>query len=329
MEKKPIEIIRNYAKPKKLGRHHCLLCVTGDNKGTTYIIKNKRVVMGRGDSADIKVLDSKCSREHLELVFNNGKYILTDLQSQNGTIVNDLKVTQHILKESDKVIIGKTVFSYKIIERKEENDLALVEYDEDEDDEDDYEDEEEETKLKKKSKKKEGGNRLVIYTVVLGALAFVFLDDSGGKPKKKTAPQKKPKKELVTFANTNNLDIDDDLKEKVKAYVHQGRREMREQNFFRAIEQFNMALILYPQSGEVNFLLNKTKQQLDDHIKSIFTKANREAESFKYEESIKQYCAVLLYLKEYPDDERYKDAKKNIEFLEEKLGIEKGESKCY
>jgi pSer/pThr/pTyr-binding forkhead associated (FHA) protein len=325
VEKKPVEIIRNYEKPKKLGKHHCLLCMTGDNKGTTYIIKNKRVVLGRGDTADIKVLDGKCSREHLELVYNNGKYILTDLKSQNGTVVNDLKVTQHILKDSDKVIIGKTVFSYKIIERVEEKaDLELVEYEEEEEEE---EEEETKTKSSKKGNKQEGNKRILIYGIALLVLAFVFLDD--GTSNKKPPPKKKEKKELAQFYTGAKDDLDEDLREKVMAYIHQGRREMREQNYFRAIEQFNMALILHPTSGEVNFLLNKTKQQLDDHIKSIFTKANREAESFKYEESIKQYCAVLLYLQEYPDDERFKDAKKNIEFLEEKLGLEQGESKCY
>lgn len=318
-EKNAIEIIKNYEKPKKLGRHHCLLCMTGENKGTTYIVKNKRVVMGRGDSVDIKVMDSKCSREHLELVFNNGKYILTDLESQNGTIVNDLKVSQHILRDSDKVIIGKTVFSYKVIERTEdENQLALV-------DEDDVEDDEDETTTKPKEKTK--SKRFLIYVLVGVAVAFLLPHEQKAPPKK--APAKKQKNELVAFQRGEREKLEDDLRDKVEAYIHQGRREMREQNYFRALEQFNMALILHPTSGEVNFLLNKTKQQLDEHIKSIFTKANREAESFKYEEAIKQYCAILLYLQEYPDDERFKDAKRNIEFLEEKLGIETGESKCY
>ena len=132
-----VKLIRNMLPPEEVGLHYRLLCMTGKNKGSSYYLTGNRVIMGRGETADIQVLDIKSSREHAELILNNGRYIVTDLASQNGLIINDLKITQHSLIDGDKIIIGATVYKFNRfdIQAKE---LALVD-DEDEDDEDEDE----------------------------------------------------------------------------------------------------------------------------------------------------------------------------------------------
>ena len=102
---KAVKIVNNFRAPKKIGVHHRLLCLTGNNKGVSYYISGKRVVLGRSGEVDVQVLDEKASREHAEIVNINGDFILTDLKSQNGTIVEDLKITQHKLSNGDKIII--------------------------------------------------------------------------------------------------------------------------------------------------------------------------------------------------------------------------------
>ena len=107
--------------PTEAGQYHRFLCMTGESKGTSFILIGARIVAGRGKNVDIQINDTKASREHFELAKIKESYVLTDLKSQNGTIVNDLKVTQHRLSDHDAVIVGKTIFKYSLLTVLEKN----------------------------------------------------------------------------------------------------------------------------------------------------------------------------------------------------------------
>ena len=93
-----VKISKKLEAPTDAGKHFRLLCLTGKNKGVAYFMTGKRLVMGRHENCDIQILDTKSSREHAELTRVGDKFVLTDLGSQNGIIVNDLKVNQHTLQ---------------------------------------------------------------------------------------------------------------------------------------------------------------------------------------------------------------------------------------
>ena len=57
-----IRLTRDLKMPEAVGTHYRVLCMTGKNKGLVYYLKGKRFVLGRTESADIQVLDTKCSR---------------------------------------------------------------------------------------------------------------------------------------------------------------------------------------------------------------------------------------------------------------------------
>jgi pSer/pThr/pTyr-binding forkhead associated (FHA) protein len=137
MKANSIKIVKTLSPPSEAGTHYRLVCMTGKNKGLSYYINKDRVILGRSDNADVQVLDTKSSREHVELVKISDGYVLTDLGSQNGVVVNDLKVTQHNLVDGDRIIIGATVFKFNkiVVERKFEIVEAEDEEDDDEDDE--------------------------------------------------------------------------------------------------------------------------------------------------------------------------------------------------
>ena len=122
---KAVKVVNNFRALKKIGVHHRLLCLTGGNKGVSYYISGRRVVLGRSDKVDVQVLDEKASREHAEIVNINGDFILTDLKSQNGTVVEDLKITQHKLSSGDKIIIGATVLKFEIFNIESEYKLEV------------------------------------------------------------------------------------------------------------------------------------------------------------------------------------------------------------
>ena len=125
-----VKVVKGFKVPSKVGRYYRLLCLTGKNKGTSYFLQSSRIVLGRSDKADIMIADTKSSREHAELTFLKDEYIITDLSSQNGVVVNDLKILQHQLNNGDKIIIGQTVYKYDLIENKKPN-LSLVSVEDD------------------------------------------------------------------------------------------------------------------------------------------------------------------------------------------------------
>lgn len=332
MKNQNIRLTRDLKKPEAVGIHYRVLCMTGKNKGLVYYLRGKRLVLGRTDSADIQVLDTKSSREHAELTKFSDTYIVTDLGSQNGIIVNDLKVSQHQLSDGDKIIIGQTVFKFNIIEV--ENELEVID-EEDDDEEDDEEYEEEQSPKKSKSSKKKDAEaakkKKLIYGLVGIGLLFVFLDDGEVKkePPKKTKVIEREDKSLASDLKKRNQNYDKETEEKIGTILHRGFRELREKNYIRAIEEFSLALILSPNHGRASAYLEKSKMLLDEEVKSQFNKAKREIDSLKFKKAVRIYCSILRYLQERPEDERYVRAEKEIKVIVEEQGLRADEVKCF
>lgn len=322
MAEKRVQIVRDFKAPVKAGTHFRLICMTGENKGLTYYINAKRIVMGRSDKADIQVLDTKSSREHVELKRVGNTFVATDLGSQNGIVVNDLKVTQHQLAPNDSLIIGQTVYKYSVVNIASLE--AVIESTEDDDDDED----EEEIKPKKKSSKL----RLILIAVILIGGAMVLMDDSPEPSKKKKIKRNDISDVSDTLSRqlrAQQKEMDKDLEVKLSTIIHRGLREYREGNYYRAMTEFNMALVLSPKHGNASFYLQKTKQKLDEEIEANFLKAKREVDAIKYREAIVSYCTIIRLLGNNISDQRSKDALDRIEEIEEKIGLDKGEIKCF
>ena len=60
--------------------------------------------------------DINASRRHAELILNaQGLWVITDLRSMNGTIVNGVSVASQPLYPGDVVTIGKTEFEFALV----------------------------------------------------------------------------------------------------------------------------------------------------------------------------------------------------------------------
>jgi two-component system cell cycle response regulator len=93
-----------------------LLVLAGSNVGAMYKIEQERLVMGRGDRVDIRMVDEGLSREHARLLKESGRFVLEDLGSTNGTYCNGERVTRRALAEGDKILLGQTTilkFTYQ------------------------------------------------------------------------------------------------------------------------------------------------------------------------------------------------------------------------
>src|SRR5580698_5110987 len=66
--------------------------------------------VGRVQGNDLMLAKGNVSKHHARLLFRDGRFIVTDLKSTNGTYVNGRKIAQAtIVREGDKIYIGDFV----------------------------------------------------------------------------------------------------------------------------------------------------------------------------------------------------------------------------
>ena len=61
----------------------------------------------------MRLPDAKVSREHCLIEQLEGQYIIIDLQSANGTIVNGERVRKTVLQNSDFLRLGFTLLKFE------------------------------------------------------------------------------------------------------------------------------------------------------------------------------------------------------------------------
>lgn len=285
--------------------------LTGEDKGRTFLLKREgRTVLGRGKICDIILHDTKSSREHAEIVFVNGQYVITDLKSQNGIMVNQQKTLQTTLENGDKVVIGQTWI--RIIAEKSAA-------------------KEEEKVPKKKT------NKLVFYVLLslFAVLMFVIpenKDESDEARKNTTTTLKKfseVNSDLVRKISDQQQKGDKELQKNIDTITKRGLRELREKNYYRATLEFTHALDLSPKDSQASFYLRKTHDELDQVIKELNLAAIRDIESLHYQRALISYCAIMRLLYNFKQDKKYEETKEKIFEVELKLGKEKGETSCY
>ena len=94
---------------RRSSRNAYMIVLSGSNVGQVYQIDKAVIVVGRGDDADVQVLDGGTSRRHAEVLQDpsSGALILRDLGSHNGTMVNGERIdSDHPLQRGDKIQLG-------------------------------------------------------------------------------------------------------------------------------------------------------------------------------------------------------------------------------
>jgi FHA domain len=92
----------------------CLVYIypRGPDMGCRYALKEKSLVIGRGDECDVQIGDHSVSRWHARIQPGPAGVIVEDLQSTNGTFVNDQPVTTQRLQNGDYLRIGNCIFRF-------------------------------------------------------------------------------------------------------------------------------------------------------------------------------------------------------------------------
>lgn len=81
--------------------------------------KTKPTVIGRGEETDVKLEIHGISRRHAHIEFSNDRWIIQDLGSTNGTLVNSKKISSKILCGNDNIQLGDVTLKVIIKDQKE------------------------------------------------------------------------------------------------------------------------------------------------------------------------------------------------------------------
>ena len=77
-----------------------------DGSGRTYQLREGANVIGRGQDAQFRLPDTGVSRRHLEIRWDGQAALLSDLNSTNGTTVNNAPVQEWQLADGDVIRVG-------------------------------------------------------------------------------------------------------------------------------------------------------------------------------------------------------------------------------
>jgi FHA domain-containing protein len=106
---------------EEAGPHTALLQMSTDHDAELVVVGSKRrpyplakdaLSIGRLDSCDIVLSDTGVSRKHAEVRREGDEWVVVDLNSTNGTIVNGKTVRRHRLAEGDRIEVGETTIEY-------------------------------------------------------------------------------------------------------------------------------------------------------------------------------------------------------------------------
>ncbi|MFN7733998.1 MAG: FHA domain-containing protein [Pirellula sp.] len=94
-----------------------LKVLTGNHEGKEILIKDEKFLIGRGDDCQLRPKSESISRRHCALVQKDGRLLLVDLKSRNGTFINEKQLSPDkakILKSGDRIRVGQLEFEISI-----------------------------------------------------------------------------------------------------------------------------------------------------------------------------------------------------------------------
>jgi Nif-specific regulatory protein len=89
-----------------------LSAISGRLKGSVFTIEDLPVVIGRDTTATLCIADASVSRRHSQIEKEDEQFVILDLESLNGTFINDVPVKRRRLEHGDRVRIGDSQFLF-------------------------------------------------------------------------------------------------------------------------------------------------------------------------------------------------------------------------
>jgi two-component system cell cycle response regulator len=107
-------ITKIQAIPREAKGNACLVLIypPGADMGKQFHLDQDEIVLGRGSDCDLVVDRDSVSRRHAQIYRSGHQWRVKDLDSTNGSYVNDTPVTDYELRDADLVKIGAAIFKF-------------------------------------------------------------------------------------------------------------------------------------------------------------------------------------------------------------------------
>ncbi len=83
-----------------------------DQFSPAYLLSERDLVIGRDPSCGVCVPEGAVSRQHARVSFRNTRWIVSDLGSRNGTLVDGRFVTELALEDHHELRVGDAIFKF-------------------------------------------------------------------------------------------------------------------------------------------------------------------------------------------------------------------------
>src|SRR6267142_4583305 len=103
-------------------RRPALISLRGELMAVPIPLERDEVIIGRALDADVRLNDTRASRLHARITTERGGetddtcYRIIDLGSTNGTTVNGELITETVLNDGDKIVIGDHLFRFEMLD---------------------------------------------------------------------------------------------------------------------------------------------------------------------------------------------------------------------
>ena len=91
------------------------LALLTDFKTREIVFGERQIYLGRKETNDFVLADESASRIHAYVAYERHRHVLYDAGSLNGTFVNKRPISRHELRDGDKILIGRTTLTYKVL----------------------------------------------------------------------------------------------------------------------------------------------------------------------------------------------------------------------
>lgn len=85
----------------------------GKGRGQVLEFDQDEISFGREEGNDVVLFEGGISRRHASITFDGASYVLNDLGSSNGTLLNGNKVASEALESGDRIGVGPAVFLFE------------------------------------------------------------------------------------------------------------------------------------------------------------------------------------------------------------------------
>ena len=85
-----------------------IVVIAGPLEGSVFELGGAELSVGRDSTNRVRLADSLLSRRHCRVTRSADGFLLTDLESLNGTFVNGRPVREHLLADGDRIDAGES-----------------------------------------------------------------------------------------------------------------------------------------------------------------------------------------------------------------------------